>query len=818
MAIEMFHASGSASEDNYADNCKAFMRVHPEEDVLSYERVKSLIAKVTGIAPIKHDMCTNSCLAYTGPFDQLDHCPICPTRESRYDPIQLAKGKRVSRRTFSTFPVGPQLQILRSSPDTARLMRHRREVTRRVRAQVNPITEIDDLFQGALYLDEVDEMNITDDDMVLMFSVDGAQLYASKSSDCWFLIWVVFELPPEHRYKKRFVLPAGVIGGPNKPKLMDSFLFPTFYHISAIQREGLMVWDAIEEQLMCQNIYVVFGTADTPGLIPVSGGVGHQGFLGCRTGCKQEGRSKPGGSTYYPAALKPHNYTSRRGGGQDVDYRLPPESAESRRTRYREAIARIRAVRTEGDYMEEQCLTGFGKPSIFLGMLDGKFLSLPTCLPMDPMHLLAVNIPEHYISLLRGTLVCDKNLDNTDTWPWACFLDPRVWLAHGLLMESYGRYLPGSFGHTPWNIALKITSGYKAAEWMTYTWTILPTLLRHILPHDFFIHFCHLVAGARVALQRTVKVEQLGPAHEHLILFVEQFEANFYQRRLERLHFVRPCIHVLVHLIPEIYDLGSGVTHCQWCMENFIGNVTGEVHQHVLPYAVVTQRCVRRVQVRSIVALCIEPPSSVDLGNGYVLMRARERSRHLVQLQSEHTAIHAFFQRHNTNIAPEWIPFFKKWGRLRVERTGQIARTAWKECEWEAAGKIPRRARMVRLANDIYAEVQYFFQIEFGGHERTLVMLAPFSAQDEALYRTTFGVLTACMAQPNSRLVVDAKDIASVVAMFPAILTAEEEGRPDAADLRSRRFYVGEKLGMEISILQGYMEPDNVDEEDPDTD
>ncbi len=97
--------------------------------------------------------------------------------------------------------------------------------------------------------------------------------------------------------------------------------------------------------------------------------------------------------------------------------------------------------------------------------------------------------------------------------------------------------------------------------------------------------------------------------------------------------------------------------------------------------------------------------------------------------------------------------------------------------------------------------MQYFFQIDINRHEHTLVMLAPFSARDEALYRTTFGVLTACMAQPHSRLVVDAKEIAFVVAMFPAICTAEEEGRADAADLRSHRFYVGEKLGMEISIL-----------------
>ena len=218
------------------------------------------MARATGIDPIKHDMCINSCIAYTGPLDQLTHCPICPQREARFDPVALAKGKQVPRRTFLTFPICPQLQILRSSPSTAQLMRHRREVTARIRAQgLDNIEEIDDLFQGRLYLDEVLAGNITDDDMVLMLSIDGAQLYAMKASDCWFLICIVFDLPPEYRYKKRFVLPAGVIGGPNKSKFMDSFLYPTFYHVSAVQREGLMVYDAIECRIMKQNIYVVFG-------------------------------------------------------------------------------------------------------------------------------------------------------------------------------------------------------------------------------------------------------------------------------------------------------------------------------------------------------------------------------------------------------------------------------------------------------------------------------------------------------------------------------------------------------------------------------
>lgn len=92
----------------------------------------------------------------------------------------------------------------------------------------------------------------------------------------------------------------------------------------------------------------------------------------------------------------------------------------------------------------------------------------------------------------------------------------------------------------------------------------------------------------------------------------------------------------------------------------------------------------------------LDPESVVVLGDGYVLMRARERTAHDVELRSEHNAIHSFLLTQNIHVAPTWIPCFKKWARLRLP-TGQIVRTAWKECEWEATGKLPRRARMVRV-------------------------------------------------------------------------------------------------------------------------
>ena len=80
-----------------------------------------------------------------------------------------------------------------------------------------------------------------------MFSTDGPKLYRDKGSDCWIYIWVVMDLDPKIRYKKAHVIPGGFMPGPKNPKHLESFLFPGFHHIAAVQREGLRIWDASED-------------------------------------------------------------------------------------------------------------------------------------------------------------------------------------------------------------------------------------------------------------------------------------------------------------------------------------------------------------------------------------------------------------------------------------------------------------------------------------------------------------------------------------------------------------------------------------------
>jgi hypothetical protein len=64
-------------------------------------------------------------------------------------------------------------------------------------------------------------------------------------------------------------------------KNMDSFLFATLYHISALQSEGLWIWDASTQSHIPQSIPFIFVTADGPAMAMVLGMVRHSGKFGC---------------------------------------------------------------------------------------------------------------------------------------------------------------------------------------------------------------------------------------------------------------------------------------------------------------------------------------------------------------------------------------------------------------------------------------------------------------------------------------------------------------------------------------------------------
>ena len=93
---------------------------------------------------------------------------------------------------------------------------------------------------------------------------------------------------------------------------MDSFLFPGLAHLSALQKEGLHIWDTFSQECALGHPFLLLVLADARVMVQVSGSVGHHGHKGCRLLCGFIGQNKIQGPHYYPALLRPARFENHR--------------------------------------------------------------------------------------------------------------------------------------------------------------------------------------------------------------------------------------------------------------------------------------------------------------------------------------------------------------------------------------------------------------------------------------------------------------------------------------------------------------------------
>ena len=241
LAIDLY--LGIESEKGYEIAHTAILRRWPSSNLLTYYKVKHLVAELSGVELIVHDMCVKSCVTYTGPFLDLNTYPVCSEPHYNQFWLEISNGKdRTPHQEFHTIPIGPQIQALYWMPESAvhaHYLHAERSYMLPEYKYKACLDEYSDVLHGTDLIDVFDDRHIQGDDIVLMFSIDGAQLYAKKASACWIYIWVLFNLPPSMRYKKKFVFIGGFIPGPNNLKNIDSFLLLGLQHLVSLQKEGL---------------------------------------------------------------------------------------------------------------------------------------------------------------------------------------------------------------------------------------------------------------------------------------------------------------------------------------------------------------------------------------------------------------------------------------------------------------------------------------------------------------------------------------------------------------------------------------------------
>ena len=179
---------------------------HPDNDFLSYDQVKHCIEQISGVTPILHDICINSCCAFTGPFQDHTECTICAEPLYEYKPGRHGCNEWCPQWQFHAIPIGPVLQALYHLPDSAKNMHHRKEQTQEICSQIArnagkiKIDVYDDIYVGSDYIKAVLEKRIQDDDIILSeISIDGAQLLWNKPSYCWIYIFIIHNLPANLR-------------------------------------------------------------------------------------------------------------------------------------------------------------------------------------------------------------------------------------------------------------------------------------------------------------------------------------------------------------------------------------------------------------------------------------------------------------------------------------------------------------------------------------------------------------------------------------------------------------------------------------------
>ena len=301
-------------------------------------------------------------------------------------------------------------------------------------------------------------------------------------------------------------------------------MFPGIGHLAALQRETLTIWDSMLQYKVKSWIFLPLITADGPGMMHITGFVEYHGKHGCHLYCGLSGHHEQQGKHYFPALLKPNNYDVEGSSHSDVDIRVVREASHEQ---YENNLRFLVASPNEAQYCARWLETGISKLLVFSGIDPSSTLRLPKSTGSDIMHLGALNISDLMISLWRETIDCTQ-LDDKATWDWA-ILQGQVWQEHGKAVANCLPYLPSSFDCPPCNIMEKLTSGYKAWEFMQYLYGLGPGLLLGILPDSYYTNYCKLVFGMRLMNQHKITLDNVCDMQLALALFVQEFKIIYCQ-------------------------------------------------------------------------------------------------------------------------------------------------------------------------------------------------------------------------------------------------------------------------------------------------
>ena len=211
----------------------------------------------------------------------------------------------------------------------------------------------------------------------------------------------------------------------------------------------------------------------------------------------------------------------------------------------------------------------------------------------------------------------------------------NIWKAHSEAVANTLHFLPSSFDRPLHNIAKKLTSGYKAWEFLLYLYGLGPGLLYNILPEPYYSNYCKLVVGMRLMNQHNISLNSVHDTNLALTSFAQEYEVIYCQQLSTQIHFVWPYVHPMVYLPHQVLHLSPPVCSLQWTLKWTIGNLREEIKQPSNPFANLSQHGIRHAWVNALKVMIPDlTPDRMDLNSlshgardlkdGFVLLRVWE--------------------------------------------------------------------------------------------------------------------------------------------------------------------------------------------------
>jgi hypothetical protein len=487
---------------------KAFNKLRyafPSASVETLKRTEARVQFLSGFKPVQYERCINSCVCYTGPYEDLEICPVCST---------MRKDANGNPRAYFTYlPIIPQLRAMVANASYAVKMRYRANYQ-------HEASRMQDIFDGANYRSLL-ESNITigdemlaskffsdSRDVALGISTDGFTPFKGRDKTAWPIIVFNYNLPPEERFHKDNIISIGVIPGPKKPADMDSYLWPLVQELLQLSI-GLTAFDAVTQTLFLLHAFLIVVFGDIPAVSMMMRMKGHNSKYPCRM-CMIKGVRNDVYKTLYvplnrqrfPDTVIPRNYDPST---------LPLRS-------HKELMHQAQQVQYALTAAESERLAKkYGIKGIpLLSVLSS--LSFPTSFPYDFMHLIWANLIPNLILLWTGQF---KHLDHSEE---SYVFAKSVWEAIGEATAEAGKTIPAAFGARIPNIALEkrpLTAEMRSI-WTVY---LAPTLLRGRFRQElYYKHFLSLVRLLKLCLEFELSIEQVDELEAGFNTWVMEYE------------------------------------------------------------------------------------------------------------------------------------------------------------------------------------------------------------------------------------------------------------------------------------------------------